>query len=182
MAIIDLLLLIPILLGAFKGYKKGLLVEIVGVAAFVGAIVMGFKFLSIGAQLLGNFVGHDTLQSASPYLSFLVVFFPTIFIIRKMGWLMRKSLRMTFLGTLDGFLGAFLGGFTAMFAVSVLLWLVAKTGFVLPQNWMEDNRLYAFTLDFAPKCISQLLDWVPFGGNWVEYLSSIKNRFQALPN
>ena len=52
MSKIDLLLAIPILIGAFNGYKKGLLIEIFGIAAFVAAIVIGFKFLSFGSYFL----------------------------------------------------------------------------------------------------------------------------------
>lgn len=179
MATIDLLLLVPILIGAFNGYKKGLLIEIIGIAAFVVAIVLGFKFLSIGASFVESFIGKDTIKSISPYLSFLIIFFPTVFLIRKVGWLMRKTLRMTFLGTLDGVLGALLGGITALFGLSVLIWLVSKTGFSFPDTWMKNNQFYIFAEGFAPKIISKVLDWIPYGGNWVEYLDVLKEKFSV---
>lgn len=177
MAIIDLILLVPVIFGAYNGYKKGLLVEIFGIAAFVVAIVIGFKFLSFGADFLENIFGKETLVSISPYLSFFVVFLPTIFLLRKAGWLMRKAVRLTFLGTLDGLLGAFLGGFTALFGVSVFLWLLSKAGIDPPQKWMVHNQYFEFVKSFAPNMISKISDLIP-GGNWVDYLSNLKTRFE----
>lgn len=165
-------------MGAFNGYRKGLLMEIIGISAFVVAIVIGFKFLSLGTELLSSFISNDTLKGISPYMSFLVIFFPTIFMIRKVGWLMRKALRMTFLGTLDGALGALLGGFTVMFVMSVFIWLLSKTPITFPESWMKENHFYAYVEVFAPSVISKILDWLPFGGNWVEYLDLIKEKFE----
>lgn len=165
-------------MGAFNGYRKGLLMEIIGISAFVVAIVIGFKFLSLGTELLSSFISNDTLKGISPYMSFLVIFFPTIFMIRKVGWLMRKALRMTFLGTLDGALGALLGGFTVMFVMSVFIWLLSKTPITFPESWMKENHFYTYAEVFAPSVISKILDWLPFGGNWVEYLDLIKEKFE----
>ena len=176
MATIDVILLVVIGIGAFYGYKKGLLVEVFGIAAFVAAIVIGFKFLSFGTYFLEQFLGKDRLVSISPYLSFFIIFIPTIFLIRKVGWLMRKAVRLTFLGTLDGILGALLGGITTLFGVSIFLWLLSKTGISIPASAMKDAHYYEFTQNFAPNIISKVLDYIP-GGNWVEYLSELKNKF-----
>jgi membrane protein required for colicin V production len=105
-----------------------------------------------------------------------VVFLPTIFLLRKAGWLMRKAVRLTFLGTLDGLLGAFLGGFTALFGVSVFLWLFTKTGIELPQKWMVDNQYFDFAKTFAPNMFSKISDLIP-GGNWVKYLGELKTKY-----
>jgi membrane protein required for colicin V production len=175
MAVIDLILLVPVLIGAFNGYKKGLLMEIFGIAAFVGAIVIGFKFLSFGAAFMENIFGKENLITISPYISFFVVFLPTLFLIRKVGWLMRKAVRLTFLGTLDGLFGALLGGMTALFGVSIFLWIFSKTGLDMPDKWMKDNQFFAFAQGFAPNIISKISDWIP-GGNWVEYLGELKTK------
>jgi uncharacterized membrane protein required for colicin V production len=48
MKTIDLLILFPLLIGAYHGYKRGLLLEIVAILAFVIAVVLGFKLLDYG--------------------------------------------------------------------------------------------------------------------------------------
>ena len=52
MKLLDLLLLIPLLWGAVNGYRKGLLIEIVGVVAFVVAMIVGFKFLGLAVATI----------------------------------------------------------------------------------------------------------------------------------
>lgn len=180
MATIDLILLVPILISAFNGYRKGILVELFGVGAFIIAIVVGFKFLNTGAIFFENYIETETIKSMSPYLSFLVIFFSTVFLIKKFGWMARKALRITFLGTFDSLLGAALGAFVGLFGVSIMLWLVTKTGVSFPEKWMLDNQFYDFSVSFAPKVISKILDWVPFGGNWIEYLNMFKEKFSSL--
>ena len=175
MATLDLILAIPIVIGAFNGYKKGLLIEIFGIAAFVAAIVIGFKFLSFGSYFIEQFIGKESLASISPYLSFFIIFIPTIFLIRKVGWLLRKAVRLTFLGTLDGLLGAFLGGFMALLGVSIFLWLLSKTGISIPVSYLKDAQYYIYVRDFAPNMLSSLLQKIP-GGNWIVYMSDLKDK------
>jgi membrane protein required for colicin V production len=178
MAIIDLILIVPVLFGAFNGYKKGLLMEGLGVAALVLAIVIGFKFLSFGADFFENIFGKENVVTLSPYLSFFVVFLPTIFLLRKVGWMMRKAIRLTFLGTLDGILGALLGGFTALFGISIFLWIFSKTGVELPQKWLVNNQYFDFAKSFAPNLITKISNYIP-GGNWIEYLSDLKTKYSG---
>lgn len=178
MATIDLLLLLPIAFGAFKGYQKGLLIEIIGILAFIVAIVIGFKFLGFGIDVLEKLFGTELTGSLSPYLSFILIFFPVIFLINKMGWLMRKSLKYTLFGTLDGFLGAILGSITWLFGMSLLLWIISKTGIPLPEKWFTGADFYPYIKDFAPRVISKVSDLIPLGGNLIEQLTEIKNNLQ----
>ncbi len=174
MSTFDILLLIPIGIGAFNGYKKGLLIEIFGIIAFIAAIIIGFKFLYLGADLVEDIVGTDKLQWLSPYMSFFIVFLPALFLIRQVGLLMKKAIRLTFLGILDGLFGAVLGALTAAFGLSVFLWIVGKLGISLP---VEDSKLYEFVRDFAPKIIAIISDFLP-GGNWLEYLEGLKDKWK----
>ncbi|MCD8538340.1 MAG: CvpA family protein [Leadbetterella sp.] len=177
MSAFDLFLLIPIAIGAFNGYRKGLLIEIFGIAAFVAAIIIGFKFLYLGAGIVEDFIGTDRLKWLSPYLSFFVVFLPSLFLIRQVGLLMKKAIRITFLGVLDGLLGAALGAVTAAFGVSIFIWIVEKVGIHFPDSTLEESKLYDFLKGFAPRIISLISDWLP-GGNWIEYLEEVKEKFR----
>ena len=175
---LDILLLIPIGIGAFAGYKKGLLIEIFGIVSFIAAIVLGFKFLSFGASLVEDFIGKETLSWISPYLSFFIVFLPSLFIFRKVGFLMKKAIRLTFLGILDGIFGATLGAITAAFGVSILLWIAEKVGIKVPDDLLIDSKIYEFVKDFAPKVIRLISNLLP-GGNWLEYLESIRDKIRT---
>ncbi len=178
MATIDLLLLLPVAFGAFKGYQRGLLIEIIGILAFIAAVVLGFKFLGFGIDVLEKLFDTELTGSLSPYLSFILIFFPTVFLVNKLGWLMRKSLKYTLFGTLDGFLGAILGALLWLFGVSLMLWLIFKTGIPLPEKWFVGADFYPFIKDFAPDIISKVSDLIP-GGNLIEQLRSLKNNLEG---
>ena len=175
MSAFDLLLLIPIAIGAFNGYRKGLLIEIFGIAAFVAAIIIGFKFLFLGAGIVEGLVGTDKVKWLSPYLSFFVVFLPSLFLIRQVGLLMKKAIRVTFLGVLDGLFGAALGAITVAFGVSIFIWIIEKIGIPISETTLADSILHDFVKGFAPRVISMISDGLP-GGNWIEYLEGLKEK------
>jgi len=93
------------------------------------------------------------------------------------GLLVKKAIRITFLGVLDGFLGAALGAVTATFGISIFLWIIEKVGIHFPESTLAESKLYDFVRAFAPRIISLISDWLP-GGNWIEYLEELKDKFK----
>ncbi len=116
-------MLIPLAWGVFNGYRKGLLVEIVGVIAFVIAMIVGFKFLGFGIELLSPYISRELARKILPSLGFSIIFFPTVYMVNQMGFAIRRSLKYSVLGTFDSVAGAVVGLFTWVFGISVILWL-----------------------------------------------------------
>ncbi len=168
---LDLILIVPILYGAYRGYQKGLVIEIIGVIAFIIAIVVGFKFLGYGMNLIAPAIGENMANRFLPYLSFTIIFFPTIFLINKLGWMLRKALRFTILGTIDGFAGAIVGIFTWVFGISTLLWLLTSIGVLIPEKLVKESITYPTVAKVAPTVISKVSDWIPAGGNLIKQLT-----------
>ena len=171
MNVLDLIFVLPLAYGAYRGYQKGLFIEIIGVVAFIVAIVIGFKFLGYGMNLLAPAIGENLANRFLPYLSFSVIFFPTIFLINKLGWMMRRALRFTILGTLDSFAGAMIGVFTWIFGISTMLWLMTTIGVILPKKLTQDSLTYPVVTKVAPNVISKVSDWIPAGGNLIKQLT-----------
>lgn len=168
MNVLDLIFILPLLYGAYSGYKKGLFIEIIGVAAFIVAIVIGFKFLSFGMNMIAPVIGESLANRFLPYLSFTVIFFPTIFLINKMGWMLRSALRFTILGTIDGFAGALVGVFTWLFGISTFLWLLSSIDINIPKKLTVESFSYPVMKKVAPTVISKVSDWIPTGGNIIK--------------
>ena len=176
MNVLDLIFILPLLYGAYRGYQKGLFIEIIGVAAFIVAIVIGFKFLGYGMNMIAPVIGENLANRFLPYLSFTVIFFPTIFLINKMGWMLRRALRFTILGTIDGFAGAMVGVFTWLFGISTFLWLMSSIDINLPQKLTKESLTYPAMKKVAPTVISKVSDWIPTGGNMIrEWTKENKN-------
>ncbi len=176
MNVLDLIFILPLLYGAYRGYQKGLFIEIIGVAAFIVAIVIGFKFLGYGMNMIAPVIGENLANRFLPYLSFTVIFFPTIFLINKMGWMLRRALRFTILGTIDGFAGAMVGVFTWLFGISTFLWLMSSIDINLPEKLTKESLTYPAMKKVAPTVISKVSDWIPTGGNMLrEWTKENKN-------
>jgi membrane protein required for colicin V production len=167
---LDLLMLIPLAWGAFNGYRKGLLVEIVAVIAFVVAMIVGFKFLAFGIDLLSPYISRELARKILPWLGFSVIFFPTVFMINQMGFAIRRSLKFTVLGTFDSVAGAAVGLFTWVFGISVMLWLLSYMGVKMPPRQVEGAFLYPYIRPIAPKVMDKAAVWVPQG------LSTLKSE------
>ncbi|UBM60223.1 CvpA family protein [Marinilongibacter aquaticus] len=161
MASIDILLLAPVILGAYNGYKRGLLVEIIGLLALVLAVSFGFRYLGVGMDFIAEFVGSDKLGNLLPYLSFFLIFFPSVYFINKLGWGFRKALRLTFLGILDGLAGAALGAVLWFFGLSVLLWIAAAVGIHIPNKYIAESEIYPFLEGFGPNLIAKMKTFLP---------------------
>lgn len=176
MNVLDLIFILPLLYGAYRGYQKGLFIEIIGVAAFIVAIVIGFKFLGYGMNMIAPVIGENLANRFLPYLSFTVIFFPTIFLINKMGWMLRRALRFTILGTIDGFAGAMVGVFTWLLGISTFLWLMSSIDINLPEKLTKESLTYPAMKKVAPTVISKVSDWIPTGGNMIrEWTKENKN-------
>ncbi len=171
MNVLDLFFILPLLYGAYRGYQKGLFIEIIGVVAFVIAIVIGFKFLGYGMNLIAPAIGEHMANRFLPYLSFTIIFFPTIFLINKMGWMLRRALRFTILGTIDGFAGAIVGVFTWLFGISTFLWLMTSIDIKIPEKMVKESLTYPVVAKVAPTVISKVSDWIPAGGNLIKKLT-----------
>ena len=168
MNVLDLVFILPLIYGAYRGYQKGLFIEIIGVIAFVIAIVIGFKFLGYGMNLIAPAIGESLANRFLPYLSFTVIFFPTIFLINKMGWMLRRALRFTILGTIDGFAGAMVGIFTWLFGISTFLWLMSSIDIKIPEKMVKESITYPLVAKVAPIVISKVSDMTPAGGNIIK--------------
>ncbi len=167
MKLLDLLVLIPLLYGGVSGYKKGLLIEIIGIAAFFAAMVIGFKFLGLSMEILSPYITAELARRILPFIGFAAIYFPTVFLINQFGYFLRKSLRYTLLGTFDNVAGASVGTFTWVFGTSVFFWLLNTMGVRIPEHRTDDTYLYPLIAPIAPKVISAAMDWYPRGSQLI---------------
>lgn len=163
MKLLDVLILLPLLWGALHGYRKGLLIEIIGILGMVVAMVLGFKFLGLGMEVLTPYFSEGVARRILPYVGFSAIFFPTIFLLNQFGYTIRRSLRYSILGTFDSFAGAMVGVFTWVFGISVFFWLVDAIGVKIPAHRTEDTYLYPLVVPVAPTVITKGLSLMPNG-------------------
>ena len=174
MKTLDIILLIPLVFGAVLGYRKGLLIELIGIVAFVLAIVAGFKLMEVGMVYLDEYI--DGFNELLPFLSFILIFLGIILLINMLGKLLKKMIDMTILGGFDSVAGAIVGILKWAIGVSILLWLCVNFGIELPGQ-DEDLVLFPFLSEMGPGLIASLDTVLPFAQ---EMLESIKELLSPI--
>jgi membrane protein required for colicin V production len=164
--IIDIILILILLFGAYRGYQKGLLLEILTFLAFIIAIISAFHLLHSGVQWLSDYFSETKLL---PYISFILIFllvFTGIFFLSRV---LKKIIDYTLLGSFDKYAGALLGTCQIAFAVSMVLWLSHNAHMDLPRSYTNGTFLYPNLVAFAPKIVS-----------WVSYVIPFQDIFPAV--
>jgi membrane protein required for colicin V production len=173
---LDIFILVPLLYGAYKGYKKGVIMEGISILSLILGLLVGFKLLNTSIQYLKPYIAPQLGTRALPYLGFLAVFLPTFYLTHKIGYLFRNSLRKTFIGTFDSLGGGLLGVLTWGFGLSMILWTGTQIGIKVPQDQIKTSKLYTYIEPVAPKIISKLSDIIPAGGNIIEYFKAFRKK------
>lgn len=170
MGTLDIILLVPLIFGAVMGFRKGLLLEIVGILAFVLGIVGGFKLMELGMTYLdGYFEDFDHLL---PFISFLIIFLGILLLVNLLGKAVKKVLDMTLLGGVDKFAGAVVGLAKWAIGLSLVLWLTQNFGVVLPgQN--EELVLYPYLAELGPNLIKSMSVVLPFAEEMIESIKEL---------
>lgn len=164
-------MLAPILFGAYRGYKKGFVLEVIAISSFVLAIIGGFKLLHLGMELLDEY--FNISGEALPYLSFVLIFIGIILLVNAAGRIFKKVIDLTLLGALDNVAGALLSVLKWVFGISVLLWLSASFGLEPEQTWTADSLLYSRVLSFAPAVVDYATALIPFTHDLFEQIQSL---------
>jgi membrane protein required for colicin V production len=157
---IDILLLVVILIGAYKGYKDGFLMGLVSLLAIVLGIFLGFKLMGEGMEFLERQFNAD--QKTLPYISFFLIFILVVVLVTWLGKSIRDSIDKTFLGRVDESMGLVLGAFKTMFMTSVVLWIADSLKYNPKAEWTEGSWLYPFTAKLAPGLAVWTAQFVPF--------------------
>lgn len=177
MATIDILILIPLLFGAYKGFKKGLLMELVSLIALCLATILSFKLLEQGVELLAPYLGKN--ESILPYISFVLIFVLVMFLVTYMGKAIKKFMDITLVGKLDDLAGALLGALKWAFGFSILVWLTESAGLGLPQDYTQESLFYPIMVSYGPKVMDVLSMILPFAKDTVQ---SIKDLLYVQPS
>lgn len=155
----DIIIIIPLLWGAFKGFKKGLVIEIASLVALFLGIWGGVKFSSVSAQYLGKM--FDISEKIMPLISFSITFIIIVIAIFALAKLLQKLIKAVSLGLINKIAGAAFGVLKFGLIISVILSLVnninAELKFIEPE--MENSSLlYKPLSKIAPKIIPGLED------------------------
>jgi membrane protein required for colicin V production len=151
--VLNIILLIPILWGAFKGFRKGLIVELASILAIILGVFVCCKFSDVLANYLGMKL-HTHLSSL--YLSIIaiaILFIGILILVFFLAKRIQKVAEALFLGWANRILGALFGAFKWALLLSMLLYLfdmLNAKAYLVGTDRLEQSWVYSHLVLLAP--------------------------------
>ncbi len=120
MNLLDVIIAIPLLWGAYRGFKRGLIFEALMIIGLIIGLYAAFKFSSLVQGLLKNVVSENS--AILPFLSFALVFAAVLLVMILFAKFLEGILKIASLNLFNQIAGALLGIFKFGLVVSVVLW------------------------------------------------------------
>ena len=174
MNLLDAIIAVPIVFGAFKGFQKGFLMEFVTFVALGFAIIASFYFMNKGVLYLEPYLGEHSLL---PVFSFVLIFLAVLIGVYYLGKALKAILDITLFGTLDSFLGGILGVLKWAFVFSIFLWLFDKGNIFLPQSLTNESLLFPYLSSYAPSLIGYITEMLPMTSDFVNEITRHLTNF-----
>ena len=116
---LDYILLIPLLYGLYRGFTKGLIIELASLLALTLGIYGALHFSSFTFEFLSDYVEIKTvyLQLASYGLTFLII----VMVISLTGKILTMLIKLVALGFINRMMGAMFGGIKVLLILSVFI-------------------------------------------------------------
>jgi membrane protein required for colicin V production len=156
----DIFLLLPISYGAFKGFRRGLFLEVISLGALLIGIIGGLKLLNQALPVMRGFLGD--VYGFLPFVTFLLVFAAIIMAVRLVGLVVKKAIDFTPLGLIDNVLGGILGALKWCFALSLLLYVSGLAGMEVSGDMAQASYVYPKLVLLTPYALQGIGALLPF--------------------
>ena len=147
------------ILAIFKGLRKGFILGIFSLFAFIIGLAAALKLsVVVAAWLQKNVIPASKWL---PVLSFLLVFIAVIFLVGLGARLIKKTIDLVMLGWLDRMGGIILYIIIYTIIFSIILFFAQKLLILKPQV-IASSAVYKFVAPWGPKVINNLGNIIPF--------------------
>lgn len=177
MSTADIIIIVILILGAYSGFKKGLILELIAIAAFILAILGGFKLLHTGMDYVSR--AYDGFGNFLPFVAFLVLFILILIVVNMIGKILKKIIDWTPLGVVDNLAGALLGVAKWALALSILLWVMTGLNIHMPEYFTRNSRIMPFITGFAGQVGDFIATIFPSFDNFITTLEELFESFTS---
>lgn len=137
--IIDGVLLLLVLLGSYKGYKRGLIVGVFSFVAIIAGAAAAVKLSSVAADYMKKHT--DAFGAWLPFASFLLVFVGVVLLVRLAANALEEAVKVVALGGVNKAGGVVLYVSLLMVVYSIFLYYCQVLGF-LSQSLLRESVTY----------------------------------------
>lgn len=172
MSAFDILLLIPLGVGAVKGFQRGLVLEVASLVAFVLGAVGGLALLNDAIPLVRHYVGEAF--GLLPLVAFLLVFVAIVWGVHLLGSFVKKAVHLTPLGVLDNVGGGAVGVLKWVLGLSLLLHGIGLSGLqLIAPNLAANSQVLPLVREATPVALQIVGFVMPFASTLLVKLRSV---------
>jgi membrane protein required for colicin V production len=146
---LDGVIALPLLWGAYQGFKKGIIFMLLMIIGFILGMYIAFKFSNITVGFVAKYIDAG---AALPYLAFAIVFVLIVVLVYALSKFLETILKTASLTSLNKAMGALAGLTKWALIVSVFLWLIKSLEphvFILPLKLQNESVTYKPVLKLA---------------------------------
>ena len=147
---LDAVIAVPLIFGAYKGWKRGLIFELAMIIGLIIALYLGFKFSGWVSDFINEHI--ESMRGISPWVSFFLILAVVILAFVLLARLLEGILELTALSTLNNIAGALFGILKFGLLISVLFWLsrsLEPAVHLIPDKTKEGSFFYSPILKIA---------------------------------
>ena len=153
MYIVDIILAIPLIWFTYKGFTKGLAVEVASLVAIILGIYASFHF----SKYIGNLIG---LHGNSNVLAFIITFLVVVITVYILGNILSKTLDMVAMGFFNKLAGAIFGLLKMVLIISLLIYFLNaldKKHIVVTEKMRTNSIFFKPIESIVPVLIPELV-------------------------
>ncbi len=157
MNLLDIILLVPLLWLGYRGFRKGLVIELASLAALILGIYASIHFSWFAADLLDQWLNIE--PEYMTIVSFIVTFIVVVVLVYTLGRIIEKMVDMVALGFLNKLLGTVFGLLKAVLFLSVILLLISsfdQNEKLITPKMKSESRLYKPIASVIPLIIPRI--------------------------
>jgi len=151
MPYLDLILVVPLLWGMMRGFKRGFIIEVCTLMALVLGVYGAATFGDMGADYLVS--SFHTDPGLSLVLSFAILFAAIVVLITLFGRVLERVIKLVALGLVNKLFGMAFGLAKFLLIISALLFIwngFPLTAKVIPDSWRKGSYLFEPISALAP--------------------------------
>ena len=173
---IDIVFAILMVVACIKGYQKGLIIALFSIIAFIIGIAAALKLSAVVAKWID---GHASVSTQwLPFISFAVVFFAVVLLVRWGGKLIEKTFQMALLGWLNRLGGIVFYAALYIIIFSIFLFFAEKIHMLEPKT-IQASLTYSFVQPWGPVVIDGFGKVIPI---FKDMFTDLESFFESVGN
>lgn len=172
---IDIIFAVILLVAILKGYRKGFIIAIFSIIAYIVGLAAALKLSATVAEYLKK--NMDISGKWLPFLSFAFVFILVVFLVTLGGRLIEKTFEMALLGWLNRLGGILLFVLLYTIIFSIFLFYSEKIHLFDKEAFIT-SKAYPYLKPLGPGVINQFGKILPA---FKDLFNQLENYFDSLP-